>query len=229
MTEISVNSETTKKPTLTNLWQSVARSTNKIATEAIKMLPRFRSRSYPVPRVWIEAQCEGPSMQTLRVENLTPFSFDQIHDSFIADECLGFKLLFRDGECNTFSLSSVRGHQMVVTYLFQKDTAQQLNSELQTSVLIDFLISWEDGETLKTADGAITYTAQEARKIFLYALFDFADHLRDTLEKRHAEACRTNRIPDYFSLGKVANKGGKIYDQPAMDNLCFPESNIVTA
>lgn len=221
------NSETTGNSEIITLWQAFKAPIEKI-TSTIKMLPRFHQNAQPAPRVWIEVQCEGQAMHTLRVENLTPFHFQQIHDSFIADECLGFKLLFRDGECNTFSLASVLGHQMVVTYLFQKDPAGQLSNGLQTSVFIDFLISWDQGETLKVADGTDTYTEREARDIFLHALFDFADHLRDTLEKRHQEAFQANATPDYFSLGEVTNKGGKIYDQPAMNNLVFTERDVVT-
>lgn len=172
------------------------------------------SYSYNRPIVSVRMRHNEPSMLTLRIENLTPCYIANLDGSFIDDECFGFKLLLRDGCCQTMDSDTVEKilsrHRCGVAYSFLPDHISGTYKEPTTTILVNFDACWPKNNPKKLSNLESEFTKQ---------MIFFANYLESVLVARYKQAKAEGATPDYFSLGEVKNSGGKIYDQPPAETF----------
>lgn len=186
--------------------------------------------SYPYhrPSVWVQTREGASDLLTLHVRNLAPFQYRiaDLDSSFIGDECFGFKMILRDGHCNTIDGETTKKlktrRPLAVAYTFRPDSEVEHHAEsgLATSIMIDLHADWpRSGTAAKHAN---------MENDFARHVIAFANHLQAVLVARYEKAKAENTMPDYFSLGETKNSGGKIYETQFSQKFPIDKAALVT-
>lgn len=186
--------------------------------------------SYPYhkPSVWVQTREGASDLLTLHIRNLAPFQYRiaDLDASFIGDECFGFKMILRDGHCNTIDDETAKKlktrRPLAVAYTFRPDSEvdHHTKSDLVTSIMIDLHANWpRSGTAAKHAN---------IENDFARRVIAFANHLQSVLVARYEEAKTKNTMPDYFSLSETKNSGGKIYETQFSQKIPIDTATLVT-